>query len=295
MSNCPEIFLYEGEQEKDIEKLTLEELSAIHPVWGNDCEKFAPWKSDSHGVWYAKAQEGAPVIVSAQCNSSLDLVKSFAEQGRLPEWGAVLAVSQRSGRGQLRRHWVSPVGNIYAAWYLPRFAPEWDAVLPLVLGVLCAETFKEYGIPVQVKWPNDLLVYGKKVGGILIEERGEKVYAGIGINLVSAPEDAEIRESWSPKASSLQKYDGVPGPLSVWLQLVNRAECWYKSTFCSPEVRNFLEYASQNMAYMDQEVLVHDSNGEYRATVLGLAEDGGLILFCSGKRHVLYTGSISPA
>ncbi len=72
-----------------------------------------------------------PVIVCGPCTSSLDAAHALAAADALPEWGAVLAVSQRAGRGQLRRPWESPPGNIYAAMRLPAngvFATETAAI-----------------------------------------------------------------------------------------------------------------------------------------------------------------------
>src|SRR3546814_7105530 len=98
---------------------------------------------------------------------------------------------QTAGRGRRGRSWISPFGaNLYLsiAWSWPAWPPELSA-LSLAIGVACAKVIENHGIAdVRLKWPNDLLVDDRKLGGILIEHRGEaggacRVVVGIGLNL----------------------------------------------------------------------------------------------------------------
>ncbi|MCG5542035.1 MULTISPECIES: biotin--[acetyl-CoA-carboxylase] ligase [unclassified Halorhodospira] len=102
--------------------------------------------------------------------------------------GVVFAEGQCAGRGRLGRAWVSPLGNIYLS-VVHDFAtvPEPPAPLALGVAVSLAEGLRPLGVPVQVKWPNDLLVAGRKIGGILTELRGDplgpcRVVIGVGLN-----------------------------------------------------------------------------------------------------------------
>lgn len=105
----------------------------------------------------------------------------------------VIADAQSAGRGRLGRAWISPPGkNLYLSMLLrqPRgsvFAPS----LSLALGVAACEALHEAGIAqTRLKWPNDLIADGRKLGGILVESTSglAGVVAGIGINLRSDPE-----------------------------------------------------------------------------------------------------------
>lgn len=103
----------------------------------------------------------------------------------------LMARRQIGGRGRSGRAWTSPAGNLYASG-LVRLAPG-DPPAPtlaLVAGVAAAEVIAAYlgpaGSP-MLKWPNDVLVGGAKLAGILLERHGEAIVIGIGANLVAAP------------------------------------------------------------------------------------------------------------
>lgn len=130
---------------------------------------------------------------------------------------ALLCEFQSQGRGRRGRQWISPFGaNLYLsmAWTYS----DWPAQLPalsLAVGVVCARTLSNLGLSsVQLKWPNDLLVAGRKLGGILIEQRGEmggacRMVIGIGLNVsMQADQGEQIDQEWiclDEAFSSLEK------------------------------------------------------------------------------------------
>jgi len=95
----------------------------------------------------------------------------------------VVADQQTEGRGRLSHRWEAPAG----AALLVSFVLEPNPLLSLAAGVAAAEAC---GQGVRLKWPNDLLLGGRKVGGILVEASPSKAVCGIGINLTWAPEGA---------------------------------------------------------------------------------------------------------
>jgi BirA family biotin operon repressor/biotin-[acetyl-CoA-carboxylase] ligase len=101
----------------------------------------------------------------------------------LPIGSIVVADEQTSGRGRLDRRWEAPPGTALLASFV--LAPH--PLLSLAAGVAGAEAC---GPQVRLKWPNDLLIEGRKVGGILIELTAGKAVTGIGVNLTWAPEGA---------------------------------------------------------------------------------------------------------
>jgi BirA family biotin operon repressor/biotin-[acetyl-CoA-carboxylase] ligase len=103
----------------------------------------------------------------------------------LPVGSVVVAEHQTAGRGRLDRRWESPPGTaLLASFVLPP-----NPLLSLAAGVAAAEAC---GGEVRLKWPNDLLLRGTKVGGILVEAMASKAICGIGINLTWAPEGAAM-------------------------------------------------------------------------------------------------------
>ena len=101
----------------------------------------------------------------------------------LPIGSIVVADHQSAGRGRLDRRWDAPSGTAL----LVSFVLERNPILSLAAGVAAAEAC---GGRVRLKWPNDLLLDGRKLGGILVEVSADRAVCGIGINLTWAPEGA---------------------------------------------------------------------------------------------------------
>lgn len=114
----------------------------------------------------------------------LGSVRSTQDLAReMPIGSVVVADHQTEGRGRLERRWEAPAGTAL----LVSFVLRPDPLLSLAAGVAAAEAC---GPDVRLKWPNDLLLEDRKVGGILVEATARKAVCGIGINLSSAPEGA---------------------------------------------------------------------------------------------------------
>jgi BirA family biotin operon repressor/biotin-[acetyl-CoA-carboxylase] ligase len=114
----------------------------------------------------------------------LDSVSSTQDVARhLPIGSVVVADHQTAGRGRLAHRWEAPPGTaLLVSFVLPP-----NPLLSLAAGVAAADAC---GRGVRLKWPNDLLLDGRKVGGILVEVSPEKAICGIGINLAWAPAGA---------------------------------------------------------------------------------------------------------
>lgn len=116
----------------------------------------------------------------------LETVPSTQEVAKpLPIGSVVVADHQSAGRGRLGRRWEAPPGSsLLASFVLPS-----HPLLSLAAGVAVAEAC---GDRFRLKWPNDLMLDGRKAGGILVEMTAEKAVIGIGVNLTSAPEGAAL-------------------------------------------------------------------------------------------------------
>jgi BirA family transcriptional regulator, biotin operon repressor / biotin---[acetyl-CoA-carboxylase] ligase len=114
----------------------------------------------------------------------LESVSSTQDVARtLPIGSIVITDHQTAGRGRLDHHWDAPPRTALLASFV--LAP--NPLLSLAAGVAAAEACAQ---GVRLKWPNDLLLGGRKVGGILVEATPTKAICGIGINLTWAPEGA---------------------------------------------------------------------------------------------------------
>ena len=123
-----------------------------------------------------------------QIGSTMDAARELAKKGA-PEGTIVIAEVQTRGRGRLTRDWLSPGGGIYFTLILrPRMSPAYAPRINLMAGIAVAVTIRQlFGLKAELKWPNDVLIEGKKVCGILAEMDAETdvvnfVNVGIGIN-----------------------------------------------------------------------------------------------------------------
>ena len=121
--------------------------------------------------------ERPPIVRLAVVTSTQDVARE------LPIGSVVVADHQTAGRGRLAHRWEAPPGTALLVSFV--LAP--NPLLSLAAGVAAAEAC---GRGVKLKWPNDLLLDGSKVGGILVEASPAKAICGIGINLTWAPEGA---------------------------------------------------------------------------------------------------------
>jgi BirA family biotin operon repressor/biotin-[acetyl-CoA-carboxylase] ligase len=101
----------------------------------------------------------------------------------LPLGSVVVADQQTAGRGRLGRRWDAPPGSALLASFVLPSRPLASLAAGVAAAVACGES-------VRLKWPNDLLVDGRKLAGILVEQRGARCVVGIGVNLTWAPPGA---------------------------------------------------------------------------------------------------------
>ncbi len=156
----------------------------------------------------------APKLPTAYHLIALDSIDStnaearrLAEQGEdvAPDGTLVWALEQTAGRGRRGRDWISPRGNFYASLILrPDVAIADAAGLGFVSGLAIFDTIGELADPgyhVELKWPNDILLFEKKVGGMLLETQSggtanngtpDFVILGLGVNLAHFPKDTEF-------------------------------------------------------------------------------------------------------
>lgn len=172
----------------------------------------------------------APVLPDGWTLVALDSVGSTNDEAaRLAEAGAtegtfVWAKQQTGGRGRRGRRWASPVGNLYCSTILrPDCSAPRAAELGFVAALAVADLVQD-GRAVRVKWPNDVLVDGGKVAGILPESsigqdgHVEHVVLGIGLNVAFAPSLPEMRYPGATLGGTVgSAVEGLTAGLARWL------------------------------------------------------------------------------
>jgi BirA family transcriptional regulator, biotin operon repressor / biotin---[acetyl-CoA-carboxylase] ligase len=140
----------------------------------------------------APTRFGYPRLHLRQTDSTNTRARELAGRGA-PDGTVVTAAEQSAGRGRQGRTWSAPAGRALLCSVVIRRPPR---LLPLAAGVAVAELA---GDAARVKWPNDVLLDGRKVAGILVEGRPQEGWAvlGIGVNVALRPEDfpAELRDT----------------------------------------------------------------------------------------------------
>lgn len=221
------------------------------------------------------------------------------EARRLAEAGAaeglvVTGAIQTAGRGRQGRSWVSPEGNLYASFLLrPRVKPAQAGEFGFGAAVAVAETVERlaHGVDSKCKWPNDVLVQGKKMAGILLESRGtpdtlDWLIAGIGINLAAAPE----KTAWP--AASVAALGGDPAVERALETLAARLDHWYRHWLTEGFAP--LRQAWLARAHALGETIRISRNGDERAgRFAGLDPSGALVLeLAGGGRETISYGEV---
>ena len=187
----------------------------------------------------------------------------------------ITALAQSAGRGRYRRNWVSHHGNLYASFIYKIM--ERDPKLSYAVAVAVAETLISFGLKPQIKWPNDVLIDGKKISGVLIEYCQNFVIVGIGINITTCP---TVKEYKTTKINDYANVD-VNDVLSA---LIKKMDKWRCADFVVVRER-WMDLA----AALNKTIQYHGKSAE----LIGLNEDGALVLRCDTKYILTYGDEIS--
>ncbi|MGQ0548327.1 MAG: biotin--[acetyl-CoA-carboxylase] ligase [Armatimonadota bacterium] len=172
------------------------------------------------------ARPGAPLVRVGELGSTNDLARLMADAG-LPERTVVVARCQTQGRGRHSRTWISPPGGLWCSIVLrPARDAGWGR-LSLAMAVAAAEAIDEVaGVQSAIRWPNDIVIGGRKVAGVLLEGARGAIVVGIGIN-ANVPAEA-LPQALRTAAVSLHDVTGRPMLLDPLLEtLLARADAWY--------------------------------------------------------------------
>ena len=222
---------------------------------------------------------GKKVVYCETVSSTMDAVFEMGLKGE-PEGTVVCTENQTKGRGRLGRSWFSPKGKGICMSVLlrPQSSPMDVARLTILTAVAVSEAIKKKtDLAVSIKWPNDLLIRQKKVGGILTElnaeaDRVKFVVIGIGLNVNS------LKSQLPSGATSLRSETKRPLSRAVLVrEILQEMERWYlriqKEGF-APVAEKWRE----SSATLHKRIKVVDPGGEVEGEALDIDEDGGLLV-----------------
>jgi BirA family biotin operon repressor/biotin-[acetyl-CoA-carboxylase] ligase len=223
---------------------------------------------------------GQQVVCLDSVSSTNDVAKRLAQRGA-PEGTLVVAEEQTAGRGRQGRRWLAPKGSslLFSLVFRPSPTPTTLPQLLMASSLAVAEAIEHStGLPVRLKWPNDILIGGKKAGGILIEAgfSGEELdYAVVGIGLNVNLDPTEIPEI-ANSATSLSAELGRNVPrLQVLHSLLRSMEREY--LVLKGGEPPYARWTAR-VAQVGQEVEVNTPWGQERGRLDRVGEDGTLFL-----------------
>ncbi len=234
------------------------------------------------------------------CFDEVDSTQNVAQRlirDGAPEGTLVLAERQTAGRGRLGRHWHSPKGKgIYMSLVVkPEIPLHLTPHLTLLAAVALNRAIRKVVPEVHpaIKWPNDLLINGKKISGILLESSAENEqlqYIVTGVGISCNLEQSDYPEELNPKATSLMIESGKridrARLIAEFLGQLEELYALYYAQGFSP-IRTLWEASA---ATLGQTVRSSDANGNFEGTAVGLNEWGGLILrMADGSERTIYS------
>lgn len=235
--------------------------------------------------------------------SSIDSTNAYArrigEEGA-PDGTLVIADEQTAGRGRSGRHWVTPPGTAIAFTLLlkPDIPPSRISMVTLVMGLaVCSAIRRLTGLDAGIKWPNDVVIDGRKVCGILTEMSAEMdgvhyivIGTGINTNLTSFPD--EIKDV----ATSLQiQLEHPVDRAEVLVEVIELFEEYYEKFEKDGDLSSLQDIYNEALLNRGRKVRVLDPKGEYTGRALGIDPEGKLLVERDddGETVKVWSGEVS--
>jgi BirA family biotin operon repressor/biotin-[acetyl-CoA-carboxylase] ligase len=215
----------------------------------------------------------------------------------LSPFTCVTAIEQTAGRGRFRRNWVSPRGqNIYATLYFTvPLGSGYLCNLGQLMAFACAKILRGLGFDAKIKWPNDVLIRGQKIAGVLTETVSQDeligVIIGVGMN-VNMPE--EILQAIDQPATSLLHLSKKTWEIQELIELIMNhfiadLELLQKSGFAA-----FQAPFENLLAYKGEEITCLDGTQTIKGICHSITKEGRLqLLLSSGEIKTLMAGEVS--
>lgn len=174
------------------------------------------------------------------------------------------AFSQTLGKGSRGNSWIGSKGNLFISLAIPRAILPDDLKLEsssIYFAFLMKELLISLGSKVWLKWPNDFYLYDKKIGGVITNLTGDTLVCGIGINLVSAPENFAKIDVLISSYELTKAYSDLFEKLPAWKQIFSKYQIEFENS---------------------REFFTHNNNEKVALENAVLLEDGSLL--CDGQR-----------
>ena len=243
------------------------------------------------------------IATEQSATSTSDLAKRAAANGA-PSGHAFLAIEQTAGRGRHGRHWDSQKGGMYLSvllrpsvpvdqWFALSFAASL-AILEVIRSRLATHLSSAEMPQTGLKWPNDVIVAGGKISGVLLEVEGKALIVGSGVNI--APVGQVGSQNIAPISFADIWPDGagdLPQPYDLATAYLERLAFWY-DRFCESGFGPIRDTWLENALFLGQYVAVQCDAKAFSGFFHDLGMDGTMLLLDdSGQTRHITTGDIN--
>ncbi|MEN6326575.1 MAG: biotin--[acetyl-CoA-carboxylase] ligase [Syntrophomonas sp.] len=240
---------------------------------------------------------GRELFVYKEVDSTNQEARRLLRENRAGEGAVVVARRQTAARGRRGRSWESPVGGLWFSLISrPGLALAETALLSLVFAVAVSRALEKIlDQPVQLKWPNDIYINGKKAVGILLEmsgelDKAEYLITGIGINVNLG---LSSLGSAAGNATSLQEENGSPLEMSrVLIEVLNALDKYYFA-FLEQGFTDILKEFKARCWHLGQYIKIEANQRVLQGRNIDIDESGSLLLDTGDKIERLTTGDVA--
>lgn len=242
---------------------------------------------------------GAEIRRFERATSTNDLAKAAVEAGEVRRATVWVAKAQTAARGRLGRAWSAPEGGL---WFTGAWVAELATGLSVCIGGACAlaigATLEEHGLldrSPKLKWPNDVMIDGKKVCGILCETARDPrdrrwLIVGVGVDVNNDPD--ELTWALNRPVTSLAREAGKEIDLE---SLMRRMVLAIGSTAKGGVTPTMLQAAASRLIGLDEQTRITLPDGRVvEGIIRGLSQDGRLVVEVDGKRQTLPVSAELP-
>lgn len=233
-------------------------------------------------------------VVAKTGSTNADLLERLNAGETIRDGYWLRAKRQSGGRGRLGRKWESPEGNLFCSTVVNlRASDPSPSTLSLVAGLAVHDAIKPCLLsdtPMLLKWPNDLLVFGDKIAGILLERSAQSVVVGIGINVCYAPELPDRKTISIENANG--KYANGPGSVldTLTKKFAQRLRDWREKSLD----KTLLEWTVRSHRFDDKLRITGSNDEPMQARYRGIDEHGALRIQLLGTQEtIVHAGDVT--
>ena len=233
--------------------------------------------------------------------TTIDSTNNFCKNNSLEfqDGTLVLAETQTQGRGRFNRHWFSPKGTgIFCSIFLkPKLSPYDISKITSIICAAIAKTLIDIDVPIYIKWPNDIYLEDKKLGGILTEMKCDMdeinyLIIGFGLNINQGKEDfpKDICDIATSLKSSFNKEFNRE---EILISIIKNFEYFYNVLSNDSDSKEAFEIIRNNSYVMNKEVVIFKGKEKLVGKVVDLGENGELLLDIGDKIEQIFSGEVS--